>query len=478
MIGQFAAFDQRPDNKLWLFYKKSGPFRLEKAYVFAYTWHEGRSGALAGFHVALDQVEGKEVEKPEECLIQAGSMVVFAPAKTGMPFRIVETTTPMSGEEARAMIKGDGELLNSIRKKMNGLKSSDASESSIDEEQREESVDSVCSNCGGLGYRHVGSDVWNECVVCNSDEHIPWVMDVIDQLKVDKDAVYEERNRLVSLFASMALVMGWKAGIGQHEDPAVGGTGPAVEWDPEWRTLVTVETPEGQASWHFHDSHRDLIEHLPAYDAKWDGHDTPTKYRRLEELSRSAPVLSIPKKKWIPCLGTSLCTCVVCLKGKELDLAQTEKKLAEAETIRRCLNTKNQCGSDTWMYGYTCPCAECQAWLRDRPVAGTLRQLQTSLPWTIRYSQDFRANPQTHKDMSHALLHVVKATGKLCALADDMDHDREVADDPTLRERYAKYAADLVVCALRIANEFPGGHIDLQEAVVNRIQTKNGLESL
>jgi hypothetical protein len=103
----------------------------------------------------------------------------------------------------------------------------------------------------------------------------------------------------------------------------------------------------------------------------------------------------------------------------------------------------------------------------------TIHELQLNLPWTIRYSRDFRASPQTHKDFAHALHHVSKAAGKLHALVDDMDHDREVADDPTLRARNAKYVADLVVCALRLANTFPGGVVDLERAVLDRIQEKN-----
>lgn len=103
----------------------------------------------------------------------------------------------------------------------------------------------------------------------------------------------------------------------------------------------------------------------------------------------------------------------------------------------------------------------------------TIRELQTTLPWTIRYSRDYRANPQTHKDFAHALVHVTKASGHLAGLVDDMDHDREVADDPTLRERFSKYLADLVVCALRAANTFPGGVVDLQRAVEERITKKN-----
>jgi hypothetical protein len=106
----------------------------------------------------------------------------------------------------------------------------------------------------------------------------------------------------------------------------------------------------------------------------------------------------------------------------------------------------------------------------------TLRELQTKLPWTIRYSQDFRSSPMAHKDFAHTMHHVSKAAGQLHALADDMDHDRAVADDPTLREKYAKYVADLVVCALRAANTFPGGIIDLQTAVQERIEGKNGVK--
>jgi hypothetical protein len=106
----------------------------------------------------------------------------------------------------------------------------------------------------------------------------------------------------------------------------------------------------------------------------------------------------------------------------------------------------------------------------------TLREFQTNLPWTIRYSSDFRQSPLAHKDFAHTMHHVSKAAGQLHALADDMDHDREVADDPALRDRYAKYVADLVVCALRLANTFPGGVIDLQASVHNRIEGKNGVK--
>ncbi len=103
----------------------------------------------------------------------------------------------------------------------------------------------------------------------------------------------------------------------------------------------------------------------------------------------------------------------------------------------------------------------------------TLREIQTTLPWTIKYSEDYRRNPQPHKDFTHALLHVSKAAGHLNGLADDMDHNRATALDPGLREKYGKYVADFVICAVRIANVFPGGMLDLQTLVQERIALKN-----
>jgi hypothetical protein len=106
----------------------------------------------------------------------------------------------------------------------------------------------------------------------------------------------------------------------------------------------------------------------------------------------------------------------------------------------------------------------------------TIRDLQTSLPWTIKYSTDFRGNPQAHKDFGHALHHVGKALGRLHEFVDNMDHDRALAVDFVKNKaEYEKYVADLVVCALRLANTFPGGTIDLERAVVERIESKNGV---
>lgn len=103
----------------------------------------------------------------------------------------------------------------------------------------------------------------------------------------------------------------------------------------------------------------------------------------------------------------------------------------------------------------------------------TIRELQSSLPWTGHYHRDFRATPMTHKDFGHALLHVHKAGGKLAAIVNAAEHGGiDWADVPT-RTEIGKYLADFVICALRMANTCPDGIIDLQDATEQRLEAKN-----
>lgn len=109
--------------------------------------------------------------------------------------------------------------------------------------------------------------------------------------------------------------------------------------------------------------------------------------------------------------------------------------------------------------------------LKARPDL-TIRQLQTQLPWTVHYHHDFRASPMAHKDFGHALLHVTKACGKLAAVVNAAEH----GGSEFRPEEVDRFVADLVVCALRMANTCPGRTIDLQRAVEERIENKNDAE--
>lgn len=101
-------------------------------------------------------------------------------------------------------------------------------------------------------------------------------------LRASRDAAYSERNQVLALLARMALRVGWRAGVGEH--PAEDKD---KDWEADWRTILFVDLPTGQASWHFHDSEKHLLAGLPRYAGEWDGHTTPQKYDRVNSALKS-----------------------------------------------------------------------------------------------------------------------------------------------------------------------------------------------
>lgn len=83
------------------------------------------------------------------------------------------------------------------------------------------------------------------------------------------DAVYRERAQLVAFMAAVY--------------PSV-----IMHPEPSW-SLVYIETPEGQMSWHIAAADVDLFTHVrrvTTADYVWDGHSTDEKYERLRKLVR------------------------------------------------------------------------------------------------------------------------------------------------------------------------------------------------
>lgn len=107
----------------------------------------------------------------------------------------------------------------------------------------------------------------------------------------------------------------------------------------------------------------------------------------------------------------------------------------------------------------------------------TLRVLQHQLPWAIPYSPEFRASQQVerHRHLMHDLLHVYKSLGRIAAMAEKIDHAKEPGLDT---EALAQETADLVICALHIANTNPLGVFDLQHAVLASLDRRNGSDLL
>ncbi|MGH8527509.1 MAG: hypothetical protein ACREXY_25855, partial [Gammaproteobacteria bacterium] len=81
-------------------------------------------------------------------------------------------------------------------------------------------------------------------------------------LEEQKNAAYAERNKCVIALARLALMHGLRAGVGQH----VG-----EDWEDDWRTIVFIDLPTGQVSWHFHDSEKPMLADMPKYEGAWDG---------------------------------------------------------------------------------------------------------------------------------------------------------------------------------------------------------------
>jgi hypothetical protein len=96
----------------------------------------------------------------------------------------------------------------------------------------------------------------------------------IRELENQKNGAYSERDRLVC-----ALSKVFPSSLERHPDSD-------RSWDDDWRWIVFVDLPTGQATWHIHDSELNWFDHLPRKTGReWDGHTTDEKYARLEALA-------------------------------------------------------------------------------------------------------------------------------------------------------------------------------------------------
>lgn len=107
-----------------------------------------------------------------------------------------------------------------------------------------------------------------DLVTCISDE----IRAAVAAEKKAKDQAYSERNRLVAYLASL-----FPSCLERHPEED--------EWEDDWRWVVFIHHPQGQLSWHIHDSELPSFAHVPwgIGNVKWDGHTTEQKYERLAQ---------------------------------------------------------------------------------------------------------------------------------------------------------------------------------------------------
>lgn len=95
----------------------------------------------------------------------------------------------------------------------------------------------------------------------------------IERLEAAKNGAYAERNKCLVLVALMAQRLGLTTGI---------GIDPNAETS-EWQSILFIDLPAGQVSWHLHESETHMFYFVGAYGGTWDGHATDEKYRRVVE---------------------------------------------------------------------------------------------------------------------------------------------------------------------------------------------------
>lgn len=95
----------------------------------------------------------------------------------------------------------------------------------------------------------------------------------IKALRKQKDGAYTERNQCVALLAKC-----FPSWLERHDEND-------KEWEDDWRNIVFIDLPTGQASWHIHDSEMSLFEGLARLSIhSWDGHTTEEKYARMARV--------------------------------------------------------------------------------------------------------------------------------------------------------------------------------------------------
>jgi hypothetical protein len=77
---------------------------------------------------------------------------------------------------------------------------------------------------------------------------------------------YYDRNQAVMLAAKLAEQLGLNVGVRADVD------------EPGW-TLIYIDLPSGQVSWHLPDA--ELVGWWPEYPSDWDGHSVEEKRRRV-----------------------------------------------------------------------------------------------------------------------------------------------------------------------------------------------------
>jgi hypothetical protein len=101
----------------------------------------------------------------------------------------------------------------------------------------------------------------------------------------------------------------------------------------------------------------------------------------------------------------------------------------------------------------------------------SLHHLQKHQPWTVPYSTEFESSKRSNplRPVSHDLMHIMKAVGRMTAQCEKRDHTDVPVTDRTV---FIENIPDLVICAMHLATIFG---FDLEDEVVAQMERRNGV---
>lgn len=110
--------------------------------------------------------------------------------------------------------------------------------------------------------------------------------DQVWELRDGKTVAYSERDRVVCALSKLL-----PSHLERHPDSD-------TNWEDDWRWIVFVQFPTGQASWHIHDLELVWFDHLERkVGNSWDGHSTSEKYARIERFEKiGALIQPVPSR--------------------------------------------------------------------------------------------------------------------------------------------------------------------------------------
>lgn len=90
-----------------------------------------------------------------------------------------------------------------------------------------------------------------------------------------------------------------------------------------------------------------------------------------------------------------------------------------------------------------------------------IRKLQADLPWTRIWSSEFQGDPRPYAKFQHCLTNIAAQLGNVFQRIERSDHYGMDYTQGLDREEDATALAIIVMSALKAANVYPGGPLDI-----------------